>query len=169
MRNLLPRVRRSVAELGFSLRHRVRVRLAEPDELRSPSGTDLLGLTRIVAVDEGRGHAEAVLVLRGLPAELFGSTVAHELGHAWLSENGNHPRNPAVEEGLCELIAYAWLKKSSTRFGAALREELATNTDPVYGEGFRQVHTAVRHHGVDRVLRTVAATGELPPSRKSTR
>ncbi|MFD0575714.1 protein DA1 [Dactylosporangium darangshiense] len=63
---------------------------------------------------------------------------------------------------MCELFAYAWLKQHGSPLARALREQFASNPDPVYGAGFRAVYAAVRAHGIDTVLDGVLLTGRLP-------
>lgn len=57
-----------------------------------------------------RVDVTAILVLSGLPALLTGAVLAHELMHAWLRMEGFRDLPPAVEEGLCQLMAYLWLE-----------------------------------------------------------
>jgi hypothetical protein len=46
----------------------------------------------------------------GLPWLLTGTVMAHELMHAWLVVD-TFPTGPkVVEEGLCQLMAYLWLR-----------------------------------------------------------
>ncbi|GAA4410469.1 protein DA1 [Actinokineospora soli] len=164
VRRVLPDIRRTAADLGFALRNRVKVSLVHPSELGElgPTGARAYGLTELIVVDDRTAQATAVRVMRGLPADLFHRTVAHELGHAWLGETGRRAADAAVEEGLCELISYACLKKLGTPFARSLRDAIVNNPDPVYGDGFRRVHAAVRAHGLARVLTAVSTTGDLP-------
>ena len=98
----------------------------------------------------------------GLPPVYFGQAVAHEIGHAWLAQYGQSPRDPAVEEGLSELFAYAWFKRDGSPYAERLRAQIRRNPDPVYGHGFRLVHAAVDRHGIERVLASLLTTGALP-------
>lgn len=166
VREELPLVRRSLRNLGFRLPTRVRVRLVAADELpspsigRHPSGT-VFGATRLV--DHGDGvDVVDMLVLAGLTPTHFGRTVAHESGHAWLAQTGCRPRHAAIEEGFCELLAYAWLKRRPGDLAAALRHHLVSNPDPVYGDGFRAVHAATRRHGIRTVVASLATSRALP-------
>jgi hypothetical protein len=52
----------------------------------------------------------AILVLYGLPALLTGTIIAHECMHAFLRFSRCRKLTPAVEEGLCQLMALLWLK-----------------------------------------------------------
>ncbi|MGW4210932.1 protein DA1 [Lentzea sp. NPDC004789] len=163
VRRVLPGIRRTAGELGFTLRTPVRVVLADGERLRSAVGGALLplGITEIAVSGDQMG-ATVIRVLGGQPHDLFGGTVSHELGHAWLAENSVRLRTEALEEGVCELIAYAWLKKAGTPFALALRDRMRHNPNPVYGAGFRLVHGSVRMHGMAAVLSSLARTGGLP-------
>ena len=57
----------------------------------------------------------AILVLYGLPALLTGTIIAHECMHAFLRFSRCRKLTPAVEEGLCQLMALLWLKGESVR------------------------------------------------------
>ena len=57
----------------------------------------------------------AVCLLKGLPEEIFVSTLAHELGHVFLHLSDGFDSMatmPApLAEGICELLAYLWLSE----------------------------------------------------------
>jgi hypothetical protein len=174
LRAHVPAVRQATQDLGFGLASRVRVVFATATELRAePRRThgQALGLTELRPTGGRSAEATVIRVLRGLPAFMFGRVVAHEVGHAWLGQFGAQPCGDAVREGVCELLSYAWLKRSAVPFAEAVRDGIRTNPDPVYGDGFRTVHAAVRRHGRAAVVTSLAATGELPtdPSVKRTR
>lgn len=160
----LPRIRAELQRLGFGLQRRVIVELATSGELHSLSpdaAHAVLGETRL-QVQYGSAKAVNVLILRGLPVLWFGRTVAHENMHAWLAEQGWPPRTPRVEEGLCELVAYAWLKAQPGKWPAALRSAMLSGADPLYGAGFHAVQDAVRRRGISGVLESVRKSGRLP-------
>lgn len=166
VRARLGAIRDTIRDLGFALRAPVRVQLATVAELtgavgRHPSGSPL-GTTELRTTGARTAEAIRILVLAGLPELVFGRVVGHELGHAWLAQFGARPLDPAVEEGVCELIAYAWLKRASTPFADALRDQIRRNPDPCYGGGFRTVHTATRQHTLKTVITSLAASGQLP-------
>ncbi|KAJ7538410.1 hypothetical protein O6H91_11G046600 [Diphasiastrum complanatum] len=127
-------------------------------------------------------HCEvtAILVLFGLPRLLSGSILAHELMHAWLRLNGfPHLLDPVVEEGICQVIAHMWLDSqigsSSSSTGKSkpksfnhdrLREfflhQIAMDSSPAYGQGFRTGHQAVVQFGLKRTLDHIKLTGSFP-------
>jgi hypothetical protein len=127
-------------------------------------------------------HCEvtAILVLYGLPRLLTGSILAHELMHAWLRLAGGFPHmQPEVEEGICQVISYIWLSaelkrmknKSDSglhsspvqvRLGEFFLHQIATDTSPIYGGGFREGLAAVNQFGLARVLEHLRMTGNFP-------
>ncbi len=163
----LPSVRSQMAEIGVELAERVRVQIVSPAEINGAVGTPtsgvLLGLTDQWTGGGKRVRVAGIRIVAGLPPAYFGRAVAHEIGHAWLAQRGHAwTATPAIEEGLCELFAYAWLKRRRTPDAEALRSRLRTNPDPVYGGGFREVHGAVQRHGIAAVLSELLNTGRLP-------
>jgi hypothetical protein len=165
-RRRLPGVRRQLAGIGLELPQRVLVRVVSPADAQGMLGRAepglLLGVTQSSAGGRPGAHMVEISIVAGLPPAYFGRAVAHEFGHAWLALRGRAPVPGAVEEGVCELFAYAWLKQDGSPLAMALRELFAGRPDPLYGGGFRAVHAAVRAHGVERVLDAVLRTGQLP-------
>lgn len=165
-RRRLPAIRADLAAVGVVLTTRVRVSLVDPAELQAeltPTGAGtILGLTDHL-VQAGDAHvAVSIRVAAGLPAMWFGRTVAHEIGHAWLVQQGGPAAAPELAEGLCELFAHAWLKRQPGALAAELRRQLQANPDRVYGGGFRMVHAAVLRVGIGTVLEGLALRGALP-------
>jgi hypothetical protein len=165
-RRWLPVVRSEMARIGVSLPVRVLVRLVGPDKLdpfRVPSAQGvLLGVTEQVVIGEGATEVVEIRVAAGQPPLQFGRCVVHEIGHAWITQQGGPRPDPGVEEGLCELFAHGWLKQQPGAAAEELRRGLHENPDPVYGGGFRTVHAAARAHGVGPVMLALSRTGELP-------
>ncbi|GAA4249101.1 hypothetical protein GCM10022255_031690 [Dactylosporangium darangshiense] len=165
-RRRLPVVRRQLAGIGLELPERVLVRVVSPQEAEATAGRPesgiLLGVTEQVIGGPAGARTIEISVVSGMPPTYFGRAVAHEVGHAWLALRGRAPVGDVLEEGVCELFAYAWLKQHGSPLARALREQFASNPDPVYGAGFRAVYAAVRAHGIDTVLDGVLLTGRLP-------
>jgi len=94
---------------------------------------------------------------------LFKGVVAHELGHAWLHQNGAHDISLKEAEGLCELLAFCFYKEVVTEkeglFHAAAIEK---NPDAVYGDGFRLVHQHYERQGLSALFQFVRHHGRLP-------
>lgn len=124
-----------------------------------------------------RCEVTAILVLYGLPRLLTGSILAHELMHAWLRLAGEFPpMRPNTEEGICQVMSHIWLTNELKRmkkigaFSSPAQEKLgefylhqiATDTSPVYGDGFRRGLAAVNQFGLRRVLEHLRMNGNLP-------
>ncbi len=112
-----------------------------------------------------RREVEEILVLHGLPREHFATVAAHELGHAWLFLNGFPALPPPVEEGLCELCEYLWLKEQSTSEAKYRLQVLESNTDPVYGAGFHAALRALEGWTLPNLLEYVRARRSFPVMR----
>ncbi|MCO5601047.1 hypothetical protein L7F22_055164 [Adiantum nelumboides] len=130
-------------------------------------------------------HCEvtAILVLYGLPRLLTGSILAHELMHAWLRLNGFRNLRPEVEEGICQVVAHMWLesevmagsssssssKKSKApktaadkKLGEFFLHQIAKDSSPIYGDGFRAGHASMVQYGLRRTLDHIKLTGRFP-------
>lgn len=164
VRAALPDLRTGLADLGFVMARKVAISLVDAPTLRRslPDGGHPLGLTRLVGRDKRNMDVVRIEVLQGLPPIMFGRTVSHEIGHAWLAMAGARAVEEQVEEGFCELAAYAWLRRLGTPLALALRERMLTNPDPIYGDGFRLLQAAVRTHGLNAIVAELARTGRLP-------
>jgi hypothetical protein len=156
-------VRSQLDGLGIRLDQRVRITLADPDELNEVDhGSARLGRTARRTWHGGRSEVLGIDVARGLTVWHFGAVTAHEIGHAWLTQHGATGLRPMLEEGTCELFSAAWLKKQPSPLAAALRRAIADNPDPVYGNGYRAVRSAVVRHGVAAVLTSLSRHRRLP-------
>ena len=153
----LPRVKRQLAALGIRTVTPVRVKLASPETLRGIAGDHALGVT----VTQGMDVVD-LLVLKDLPLLKFGTVVAHEVMHAYMTQNGFGQVPARVAEGLCQLLAYAWIIRQDGMLSTAERRQIEENPDPVYGDGFRHVYEAVRRVGVRHTLATVKQQHRLP-------
>ena len=163
-RTLLPTIRASMASIGVELPSPVRVRMVDPEsvDVGRPDGDVLLGLTDQWVGADSRVTVTGIRILKGLPPVHFGRAVAHEIGHAWLAQHGSKAATAAIEEGVCELFAYAWLKGQPTRIAEWLRKDVRSNPNPTYGGGFRAVYGATRVANVNTVLSCILRDGRLP-------
>lgn len=168
---LLESVRRCLAGYGMDLgRAKLPLRLPMWDELKGSSSKvhsdEPTGMARIrsttrdgVIVDR---DIEEVLVLYGVTEEQFQAIAAHELMHAWLFLNGYDHLPPVVEEGLCELASYLWLRDRNSPEAAYHLRLLQHKDDPVYGAGFHAARDALEGHLVTDVLAYVRTHRYLP-------
>merc|ERR1711907_738937 len=117
-----------------------------------------LGLTAKVLKEVRAGRSvnrqrsiDHIALLQGLPAYHMGclcrlcsvsvavrSVIAHELGHVYLWMKGFPELTADVEEGICELIKFLWLKAvPADAMTTFLLDQMEKNPDQVYGVGFR--------------------------------
>jgi hypothetical protein len=73
---------------------------------------------------------------------------AHELTHSYLFLHAFPDLAPLVEEGLCELAEYLWLKRQGTPEAAYRMKVMEGNDDPVYGRGFQAARRGMEQIGV---------------------
>ncbi|KAL9673867.1 hypothetical protein QQ045_030129 [Rhodiola kirilowii] len=134
----------------------------------------------------------AILVLYGLPRLLTGSILTHELMHGWLRLKGYRNLNPEVEEGICQMLSYMWLEaevlpgfrnapststtassstssykkggksNSESKLGEFFLHQIANDTSPAYGGGFRAANAAVNKYGLRCTLDHIRLTGNFP-------
>ena len=157
VRRELPVIKRQLATLGIVTVRPVRVQLASPENLHEIAGNHALGAT----ISRGTDVVD-LFVLRDLPMVRFGTTVAHEVMHCFMTQNGYGQVTSEVAEGLCQLLAYAWIIRQAGTLADAERRNIAENPDPIYGVGFRQAYEAARRVGVRRTLAAVKQYGRLP-------
>jgi hypothetical protein len=158
---MLPRIRDELHAMGIRLNPPVHVQLVDQPILATKHA-HRSGQVDGVTVTSGRRAVE-IFILEGLPAMEFASCVAHECMHAWLAQNGYRTGiDPQVEEGLCQVVSYRWLRDQADPRARLVRENIELDPDPVYGDGFRLVKESVRRYGIASVLTAVKATGHLP-------
>lgn len=104
---------------------------------------------------------EAILILHGLPAEHCAAIAAHELAHSYLFLHAFPDLVPLVDEGLCELAAYLWLKQQGTVEAAYRMKTMEENDDPIYGRGFQAARRGMEQIGVTGLLKRVGERGRL--------
>lgn len=153
----LPGIKQQLAALGIRTVSPIRVQLASSEKLRGIAGNHALGVT----VSRGE-EVINLLVLQDLPLLKFGTTVAHETMHSYMTQNGFGQVPVRIAEGMCQLLAYAWVIRQDGILAAAERWLIEENPDPIYGDGFRQAREAVRRVGVRRTLATVKQQHRFP-------
>jgi len=168
---IMGEVRRALASFGVNLgTARIPLRLTDQGELTrrstqayasDPSG---MACTRVWTQGgrEVRREVEEILVLHGLPREHFATVVAHELGHSWLFLNSFPQLPPPVEEGICELCEYLWLRRQGTREAQYRLVVMESNKDPVYGAGFQSARRALEGRTFPALLEYVRKQGRFP-------
>lgn len=84
-----------------------------------------------------------------LPRGLLLGTLAHELAHAWQTEQSLHLKDAMLREGFAEWVAYRVL----TARGLSSLAERATRRDDVYGRGLRHFLNIENRFGYVGVLK----------------
>lgn len=108
----------------------------------------------------GGVRSARIEILTGQGPTRFGHCVVHEHVHALLHLEGRTGLDPALEEGVCEMVAMVWLSSRPT--SPPLRRHMWANPDPVYGEQMRRVVGRARQVGVPTLLTSVLQHGALP-------
>ncbi len=168
---VLFQVRRSLAKLGLEIGGvETPLRLLNQNEMKKrstkayskqPAGmASHHTVTRDGQVVER--SVEAILILQGLPQEHFAAIAAHELCHTYLFMNQFPELEPLIEEGLCELAEYFWLKQQNTPEAAFRLKLMDGNDDPIYGRGFRAARDAYDRRGLSAVLSRVRQSRQVP-------
>ena len=114
-------------------------------EMKTVVKRDLLG--RKVSEEEKKTSERFhVYVLEGLPKERMEYVMAHELGHDWLVTYFPGIRDPAVREGFAEYVGWLYNRLHGRD---ELNRRIESNTDPVYGQGFRMVKAIADKEGFE--------------------
>lgn len=79
-----------------------------------------------------------VNMLNGLHRAYFAGVLAHELLHVWQNAH-DIELEPQLCEGFCEMGCYLMLKHIDTPLAHSHIRLMLLSSDPVYGEGFRQM------------------------------
>ncbi|KAJ8528450.1 hypothetical protein K7X08_022142 [Anisodus acutangulus] len=100
---------------------------------------------------------------------LTGAILAHELMHAWLRLKGFRNLSLEVEEGICQVLSYMWLESEKgvksgveNKLGEFFMHQIAHDTSPAYGGGFRAANEAVNKYGLRCTLDHIRLTGSFP-------
>jgi len=122
----------------------------------------------------------AILCLSGLPLDLTASILAHEATHAWIKLHPNFtirkPIPKQVEEGCCQLVAMLFLtdglpptskesdngEPSDDKLRQFFKFSIETDTNEIYGEGYRKAAKAYANLGIEALLSHVVRYQEIP-------
>ena len=95
---------------------------------------------------EIRRGIKEILIQKDMPKIMFCQTVIHELTHAWVFHN-HLDLSKTEEEGLCEFMEYLWLERKATSLANLHMRLKHQNQCPVYGDGFRNIHSLYNELG----------------------
>ncbi len=150
------------------------IRLADRDELHANSRHNnhdehpLLGLAKWSTSYVGKRivgrQFEEIIIQTNLPEDHFRTIAIHELGHAWFFYNNPLGKKLPlfVEEGLCVLLEYLWLKKLNTEDAKFRIKLIESSPDPIYGKGFRAARKALKHLSLSSLVRYSLDKGRFP-------
>ena len=170
---LLNEMRLALASVGLKLNQaQTPLVLCGRNELRQASRHNfhnerpILGLTQwSISTADGRVFArtfEQILIQDKLPEEHFRTIAIHELTHAWFFYNYYHELPLQVEEGMCVLMEYIWLKNHSSRDSEYRITLIEQSLDPVYGEGFRKARASLKLMPLGVLMRFLKEEKQFP-------
>jgi len=86
-----------------------------------------------------------IYLLTDLPEDKFIEVTAHELAHDWMEEKYPNIKEMKISEGWAE---YTASRINSLYGNEQLNERMKTNTNPVYGDGYRFIADYAAKHKV---------------------
>ena len=101
-----------------------------------------------------RKFKHTIYMLTHLTKIEFAGTLAHEMLHAWQVQNGIQ-MSPKMTERLCNMGTYLMYNTLSNSLTKRLLNGLHESTDPIYGDGFREVHAHFQEWGWSELIRNV--------------
>lgn len=152
---LMNEMREALASVGLKLnKSQAPLTLCGRDELREASRHNfhnerpILGLAQWTVTSSGgrvvARNFEGILIQKDLPEEHFRTVAIHELTHAWFFYNNYQDLPLEVEEGMCVLMEYIWLKNQNTKDAEYRRLLIEKSEDPIYGHGFRKARDSLK-------------------------
>lgn len=103
-----------------------------------------------------------IVILYGLPRIYFSSVFAHELGHAWMWLNKFPDLENQVEEGLCRLFEYIWLRQQHSPESLYHQHLVEKDQSKIYGDGFRLAQVKFKQHHLIELLDYVKTHKHFP-------
>ncbi len=171
--NLMAEMRSALASVGLKLNAiTIPVHLCGRDELNEASRHDfhenrpILGLARWTISSRGdriiSRDFKDILIQINLPEEHFRTVAIHELTHAWFFYNDYQDMPLEVEEGMCVLMEYIWLKSLNSKDADYRRTAIEESTDPVYGDGFRAARDSLKLMPLNVLLDYIKGKNKFP-------
>ncbi|KAL8002022.1 putative Zinc finger, LIM-type, protein DA1 [Plasmopara halstedii] len=151
--------------------------LSEVSQIQHMVRSGKKAVPHVVSIEKTRS-VNAILILHGLPYDLTASILAHEATHAFIKLSDNFPDKipPKVEEGICQLMSYLFLKYKQMMKSDELKKrtyesrlrkfymhQLKHDTSPVYGDGFREAYEAYRRvSSLQRMFDSIRHSATFP-------
>ena len=95
-----------------------------------------------------------IYILTHLNKEEFAATLAHEILHAWLTQNGIK-MSKKLEEGFCNIGCYVIYTYLPGAIAKMYLKSLHENPDPIYGDGFREMFGHFKRLGWQEQIKNV--------------
>ena len=95
-----------------------------------------------------------IYVLTHLVDTEFAGTLAHEFLHAWLFQN-SVKMSHKLDEGFCNMGSYLIYRSIPGAFAKMQLKFLYESTDPIYGDGFREMYAHFKRLGWKEMIRKV--------------
>jgi hypothetical protein len=94
-----------------------------------------------------------IYVLDRLPEKSTESIIAHELMHVWMHQNDIRNLPSKTTEGACNFISYLYFKGRIDYESEEIILLLENDTDPIYGDGFREIKNRFENKSVNDLLK----------------
>lgn len=171
--SLLNEMRLALASVGMTLHQaQTPLKLCDRDELREASRHNfhnerpILGLARwSTTTSKGRiihRIFNEIIIQNKLPEDHFRTIAIHELTHAWFFYHQYFDLPLQVEEGMCVLMEYIWLKNHDSKDSQYRRTIIEQSKDPIYGEGFRKARASLKLMPLAVLLRYLKEKNSFP-------
>ena len=126
----------------------------------------VLGVTRTTTTHH-RGQVmdrsfDRILIQINLPEEHFRTVMIHELTHAWFFYHYYEDLPLKVEEGMCVLMEYIWLKNQKTKEAEFRRQQIELSPDPIYGDGFRAAKQSLEYMPINTLMLFIKRKKKFP-------
>jgi len=95
-----------------------------------------------------------IYILDRLPTIEFEAILAHEYLHVWLYKN-NIDLPPAQREGFCNLASAFIYNQDGSKFSTIHLNSMDADSDPIYGDGYREMKFKLEKNGWKALLQTV--------------
>jgi len=109
-----------------------------------------------LAIRDGKSYT--IRVLDCLSKTSFAEVMAHELLHLWLYDHSLVP-SERITEGFCNLGSFEILSGIQTDKAKVKLQNIISNPDSIYGEGFRMVKQVYDVAGWDGVIERIKKHG----------
>ena len=99
-----------------------------------------------------------ICMLTHLPKIEFAGTLAHEMLHTWLAQN-SVSMSQKKTEGFCNMGTYLVYSSMPGAFAKMQLKSLHESTDPIYGDGFREMYADFERLGWKELIGNVRKKG----------